>query len=538
MIALGINMSRTHDCEVEINMLANYKPTERVARAISCCVLLFFAVFSTIVVAQPTVRLEASRLSGPAPLAVLFDATATSHSDSNIDTFRQLGYYFDFDDVGSGNWATSGLSKNTETGGPLAAHVFDNPGNYRVAVRARDAAGLWSDAWINITVTDPNTVFSGSNTVVISRGSNFSGAPAGAQQIANASSWPTFRSNTRYLLKAGDDFSSLGQMFLRDVSDFQITSFGSGAKPRVANVSITMDYNNAANPPRNGVVQNLETLSIREEIMFEHLLVYGNTLVGNGAGISNAGALTWYAENKRGSSSRSDWKWSSGFYVVENYVDMNNNYSGPRNPIQGGGKWWVALGNRSTDANEHTMRAFYTYKSVFGHNEFTGMNTTGGRHALKMHAMGTAEWSDYLFPNGSTTRIHPRSRYVRIHNNIIGNANSLNVWTMQVAPQDDGRSGTVEGLQDFLIESNTFVASSGVTMADIQTLGHNIIERGSNRQHDVWTTSSYPSNYPNDAYWHGPYFINDSVPAVSPPERDGVVTNSPPMPPVLMAPAL
>ena len=497
------------------------------------CVVSIVSVFASAVYAQPTAQMTASRASGPAPLAVLFDATDTTHSDSSLDTYRQLGYYFDFDDPESGNWATSGLSKNREIGAPLAAHVFDRPGVYRVGVRAQDAQGRWSDAWQTITVTDPDNVFSGTNTVVISRGSDFTGAPAGAQRIANATSWPAFESGKRYLLKAGDNFSSLGQIFLRDVSDFQIGSFGSGAKPVVASVFITMHENNAPNPPQRGVVRDLQVLSIYQQMIFHHLLLYRNTLVGNGAGISNAGAIEWYPINKRGTSSLTDWEWCKGYFIVENQVDMNNVYTGPRNPIQGGAKWFVALGNHSTDANEHTLRAFYSYKSVFGHNELTGMNSTGGRHALKMHAKGVAQWNDRLFPSGTTSLNEPRSRYLRVHNNTLGNANSLNAWTLQVAPQDDGRSGTVEGMQDVVVESNRFVLSPNSTLSDMQTLGSRITERGNTRSRGVMTTSSYPSNYPNDASWHGPYYINDAVPTVSAPNREGQVAKSPPVSPVL-----
>lgn len=491
--------------------------------------LAMLLVFPAFVNAQPAAQMTATRTSGPAPLAVLFDATGTTHSDSAINTFRQLGYYFDFDDPNSGVWSTNGLSKNREIGGPLAAHVFDRPGVYRVGVRAQDAQGRWSDAWQTITVTDPNTVYSGSNTVVISRGTDFTGAPSGALRIGNANSWPNFESGKRYLLKAGDDFRSLGRIYMEDVSDFQIGSFGSGAKPMVSSVFISMDEDNAANPPRNGVVQNLNTISIRQQIMFNHLLVYKNTLIGTGAGISNGGAVDWYATNQRGTSSLADWKWCQGFFVVENHVDMNMDYTGPRNPIQGGGKWFTVLGNYSTNAREHTLRAFYTYRSIIGHNELTGLNERGAKHALKMHARGTQDWHDSMFPDGSTTINNPRSQYIRVHNNVLGNDRSLNSWTMQVAPQNDA---SLEGMQDVVVESNRFVASSS-TLRDFQSLGNHVTERGNEITRGVYTVSSYPSNYPNSAFWHGPYYMGGQMPATSAPARSEEVVQSPPVSPVL-----
>ena len=488
--------------------------------------LSVFTLVST-VKAQPSASLQASRLSGPAPLAVFFDATETRHADASLNTFRELGYYFDFDDTGSGVWATSGLSKNREVGGPLAAHVFDRPGEYRVGLRVQDAQGRWSDAWQTITVTDPDSVYAGSNTVVISTGSDFSDAPAGAEQLAHASAWPDFESDKRYLLKSGDDFSALGRIIFNHVSNFQLATFGAGAKPMVSSVYITMDEDRAANPPRHGVVHNLNTQSIRQQMMFHHLLVYGNTVEGDGAGISNAGAVDWYPINRRGQSSYADWEWCRGFFVIDNQVSMNNVHAtSARNPIQGGGKWFTVMGNRSTDANEHTLRVFYSYQSLIGHNELTGMNPTGGRHALKMHARGVAPWSDALFPDGDATIRFPRSQYIRIHNNTLGNSQSPNPWTLQLAPQNDS---TLEGLQDLLVESNTFIASDA-THRDMQTLGNNVIERGNTRSQGVMTMSSYPSNYLNDASWHGPYYIDDLVPQVSRPYREPVL-KSPPLPP-------
>ena len=469
---------------------------------------------------QPQALLTASRLSGPAPLAVMFDATGTIHSDQSIDTFRELGYYFDFDDSGSGVWETTGLSKNTETGAPLAAHVFDTPGVYSVAVRAQDYYGLWSDARLTITVADPDDIYAGINTVLMSMGDDFSHGPSDAQRLDNLVSWPIFESGKRYLLRQGDDFSSLGQLRLNDVSDFYLGSFGvSGIKPKVSSVLIFMDEDNAATPPQHGVVEGLDSDAINQINMFNHLLIYNNNLNADGATISNCGAVDWYPLNQPGTSNLSDWRWCSGLFVVDNTIDMRNQSVGRQNGIQGGGKWLALLGNRSTNAQEHTARIFYSYKSVVGHNELTGINPTGGRHALKMHAQGEGEWADMLFPNGTPPMHRPRSRYLRIHNNLLGNQASPNAWTFQLAPQDDGSSGTVEGLQDVVVEDNEFIFSVA-TVADMQTLGSRITERGSSRTMGVWVTDIHPSNYPNDESWHGPYFIDDQIPQVSAPQAE------------------
>ena len=143
-----------------------------------------------------TAALSASRTSGPAPLAVFFDATGTTSSDGTVNTWRQVGYSFNFGDS-EVNWSTTGNSKNVQRGGPLAAHVFESAGTYTVKVCARDSSGGSNDGdtdqtSIEITVTDPDTVYSGTSTVCLSISGTFTGAPEGATQ-STISAWPTWQ---------------------------------------------------------------------------------------------------------------------------------------------------------------------------------------------------------------------------------------------------------------------------------------------------------------------------------------------------------
>uniref|UniRef100_UPI000A5C91B8 PKD domain-containing protein n=1 Tax=Caldimonas taiwanensis TaxID=307483 RepID=UPI000A5C91B8 len=91
----------------------------------------------------------------------MFDATATTSSLSGVDPYRQVTYSFDFGDERGERWAISGLPKNTQTGGPLAAHVFDVPGTYTVRVRAIDSTGASTTASMTVTVHNADSVYSG-----------------------------------------------------------------------------------------------------------------------------------------------------------------------------------------------------------------------------------------------------------------------------------------------------------------------------------------------------------------------------------------
>ncbi|WP_310620476.1 PKD domain-containing protein [Flexibacterium corallicola] len=498
----------------------------RLGLGTGACLLL-----SSVAMADPTAALTASRLSGPAPLAVFFDATDTTDSDASIDPFRQLGYYFDFDDPNSGTWQYSGKSKNIETGGPLAAHVFDEAGTYEVGLRAQNPNGSTSDAWVTITVEDPDITYAGTNTIVLSTGSDFTDAPAGAQQLANVTSWPNFQSNKRYLLKAGDDFTALGQLRVNRRSNFQIGSFGDGTKPKVERVMLAMHVNDAANPAENGVIQDLATESILQHNMFNDLLVYENELISNSAYISFAGAVSWFADpTRRGNSSAEDWKHPGHIYLVENHLSSLGNPE-QENRIAGLAHHVAVLGNYSGLVREHSVRLFGTYKSVVSHNKLTGPAILDSKHDLKVHANGLDEWpADHsLFVAGTNERILPATRYVRINDNVFGRPDSPIDWHVQVAPQDDGSSGTVEGLRDVIVENNEYIDGNGNVGLErsLQTLGHNITERG-NAIPTAWsdpiTAKTYPSNYSDYSplytlFWHGPYFIDDVVPATSAPQR-------------------
>src|SRR5437773_2944869 len=129
--------------------------------------------------------LVASRVSGVAPLAVFFDATGTT-ANATSRPFHELEYRWDFGDPGSGSWSTTGLSKNSTTGG-VAAHVFEVPGTYTVSLTATDGTSIAGSS-VQITVQNPDLVFAGGNTVCVSLATapSFTGCPAGALQVPSS----------------------------------------------------------------------------------------------------------------------------------------------------------------------------------------------------------------------------------------------------------------------------------------------------------------------------------------------------------------
>lgn len=177
-----------------------------------------------------------SRASGVAPLYVFFDATGTT---GPTYPFGDLDYEWFFGETTAGTWtygANTTWGKN-KSSGPVAAHVYETPGTYTwfVVVWNGTEAAIRSGS---ITVDDPNATFSGTDTVCVSNGSDFTGAPSGSDNRSSVTNWNTaigFITGTkkRLLFKKGDTFTVGTNTNLTLTGAGVIGAFGSGAKPVV-----------------------------------------------------------------------------------------------------------------------------------------------------------------------------------------------------------------------------------------------------------------------------------------------------------------
>src|SRR4030067_554946 len=82
-----------------------------------------------------------ARTSGVAPLAVFFDASATTDTGVTNRPFHDLEYTWSFGDPSAGTWANGaqpGVSSKNSATGPVTAHVFETPGAYTVSLTAFD----------------------------------------------------------------------------------------------------------------------------------------------------------------------------------------------------------------------------------------------------------------------------------------------------------------------------------------------------------------------------------------------------------------
>lgn len=451
-----------------------------------------------------TASLVASRTSGPAPLAVFFDATGTTHTDGSINTFRSIGYSFNFGETGLGNWAFSGIDKNVHRGGPLCAHTFETPGTYTVKVKGRDASGNTHQTSVTITVTDPDVVYSGTNTVCISTNTDTTGAPAGAQLLTNQTSWPTRSNGKRYLLRAGQSFASCGAWTFNNLTDAQLGKFGAGANPIVSNLcgqagtgtptqwaERCVAYDIVSSGSGNSDLPSVDLLFLR--CSWDS----GAASAGNPISFSIGNLISHEWNNTP--SLRPYLKWPIGMALIECTI-----VGGQYNVFGYIGRYASIMGCDIQDTWFHNVRLTAVYKDFFAHNSAKIIDQN--LHHFKIQATGLDPYDDDL--NVTT---EPISQYFLLSNNSIGDASATNVWAIGIGPQN---TTAQEGLQDWIVENN--VANHNYTLES-----HNGGQRGTTRGNTLsvggtWGDGTASSGDVPSGY-NGPYYLGVTPPTTEDP---------------------
>ena len=177
-----------------------------------------------------SLRAEAARTSGISPLAVFFDATATT-SSATTRPFHDVQYSWNFGDptVGGLTWGTGskiGVSRRDLAKGPVAGHVFE-PGTAEyssgfvtrnVTLTAFDGTDTASCS-IPITINDPDLAaqFAGNRTTCFSNTADFTGCPVGANQVIT--------SNFRTVTQSATAGNTVRRLLMRRGHIFTISGF-------------------------------------------------------------------------------------------------------------------------------------------------------------------------------------------------------------------------------------------------------------------------------------------------------------------------
>lgn len=459
-----------------------------------------------------TAAFTASRISGPAPLGVFFDATASTRQGySDIERLRFLGHYFHFGDSPA-SWSLTSKSKLIQVGGPLAYHVYETPGTYVARLRVRDPEGNWSDVAVQITVTDPNTVYAGQSTVCISRTTDHSGAPAGALLISNATNHPQFEHSKRYLYHAGQDFRSFnsGSVDIRagsggannqGLTGAQLGRYAAGAKPIFDQISFDGSVNGGW--PTNTAIFDLQCRQVFQVVqkMSLHILML-RTDVNLGGGNFDIDL----------------WRYCG---IVDCTIDPNYSSPGVSAMCMSGRLWESAIaGTYMHRAVEHNVRLFQYYKLLAAHNWTTGRAlsdtaTDQPRHCYKIHSAGTGDPIGGGDPitGDSSDRC---SSLAQLSDCRLGSNNTNINWLGGAGPQNVEET---EGVEKTIVENCACEhRPGGEWNEDWHAGGRNTIARGNTNVNSGGAAVIGPGPAPHmPPEWNVGYFLSDTPPAADPP---------------------
>lgn len=360
-----------------------------------------------------------SRTNGVAPYWVFFDASATTSSETSFP-FHELDYLWGFNDASAGTWTTTGLTRNTATG-PVAGHVFLLPGTYNWTLKVTAPSGAFETTGGSITVTDPDTVFSGTNTICISNSSSTADDVAGSTHVTT-SSFATVMSNCgtnkRVLLHGGDTFTLSSGVTMAGNGPGILGRYGSGADPIV-------DCSGTSSP----------FITLRTDWRMMNLEIDTVDAVTDGSG-NAPWCILWEDNNSNclaafleihGNSLACNMRTGTGATTV----DLPCAFEVNGHDLVGGDSWgWLwggtrygIMGCRADTCQTHCYRLFFHDKGVFTHSQ--GSDPVG---------------SDFLtvkFHQSVNSSSNPARKVVisDCHFSSIGNL--ANDWVISIGPQND-----------------------------------------------------------------------------------------------------
>lgn len=452
-----------------------------------------------------TLSVVSGRISGVAPLAVFFDATGST-ATATARPFHDLEYRWDFGDrtgavlnlspplIGTSTWnsgSRSGISLRNTATGPVAAHVFETPGTYTVALSITDGTHTVSNNCTRIEVLDPELAFANSNTICVAatikplQGKD--GCPAGAKTVQQTD-FPAVigsyaKTGKRILFKRGDTFRAESSAKITSTGPGTIGSYGSGALPliKMSGNTDTLVLSTRSTPKFSdwrimdlefdglgsaishgiglggGVVQiTTLRLTLRN---FEAAIGFGGDLVNwwnntpGGSGghtidqLAIVDSLVVFGPNT-----------SYGGYNAGNRVAfMGNNIDNGGVQIRRDAQGNVILNSVGNPANgSHVTRFPYLSKAVISNNSLSRPGFD--RHLIKLHA---PTWVNGV-PDAQQKSNYSvefegdgYSKQILISDNKF--TDHLNGWSVAIGPQD---SATDERVKDVILERNLHIATT------------------------------------------------------------------------------
>ncbi|MBS0322928.1 MAG: hypothetical protein JSR19_03660, partial [Proteobacteria bacterium] len=438
-----------------------------------------------------TLAATPSRIVGVAPLAVFFDASATT-APATARPFHNLEYSWTFGDTTAGSWGdkatgssgSGNLVSRNAAKGPVAAHVFETPGAYTISLTVTDGTNQVSNSCVQIAVQDPNVVFSGTSTVCYSNASNFAGCPTGAIQIGATNSWPTVVASAttgkRILLNGGDIFSGPASAALSSVAGPGIIgAYGSG-KPII---QTTGTSNNSTILLLTGSNSDWRIVNLEIDGQSD---IHRQAILGGGSASMNQMLFMNLYIHDIGGAIELPLQSAAAVYDQLTLTDssirrlVGGNPTSASHGILSGGSRTAILGNLFDDSitsgnAEHMIRIQYMDRGVIGHNQIDKVQV--GKEMLTLRAPcssacpGPAGSNNY-FPALGLSGAAAATRKVVIADNLIQTNTYVGVALDQVSPNDSTL------IQDVILERNYYQTQANAAgSAGIEIRGSGITVR-------------------------------------------------------------
>lgn len=403
------------------------------------------------------IEIVASRTSGVAPLAVHLSAEYPEDLDSGR-WFHEFEFSWDFGDSGSGIREIDGTSRNAAKG-PVAFHVFESSGAYTVRVSVRNREGVLSNAAVNIEVSDPDLVYAGLNTTCVSTSGDFSGAPTGSRRVTATDLDTVTRyaeAGQRLLFHRGESWTTDGLAnWPTNGGPVTIGAFGSGQRPVITLVDNPLAAEEtflALNDKADWRVMDLDLRDATRDL-------------GSFGGTVNMQRWLFLRLRIRGFNVGLGWShWNViDLITIDQMAIVDCDMADAKdNVLYAGGERLAVVGNLIQDAREsHVARVWQAYKSVIAHNVISGssLDTTNGRHALKLHGPGNSSFQDYNeygTPVPDTGLLGNITEFTVVSDNVFG---SSGPWPVVIGPQDEATDARIEHI---IFERNRIISDFGL----------------------------------------------------------------------------
>lgn len=445
--------------------------------------ITLYAVFIEDVIPLLTVSSEASRTSGVAPLSVHF-LGGWEQEDNELGDFHSDYFVWDFDDDGCGNWH-DGKSKDASKGA-IACHIYETAGTFHPSCSVYRAGELRRTENFTITVTDPDTVYSGTNTTCVnpSGDSDFTGAPADSRHVSTndlttITEYAT--AGSRILFKRGCSWTVSSDLAWPDNGGpVTIGAYGTGTGADALGI-----YDNNPYFTLTGSGTNFFEADDKQNWRIMDLEFYNydasdttDSYFGRRAyalqGTYDYQRILMLRLKAYGCNSHSFAHVGTADYIPIDQVvfaacHFENTYM---ENIYAGAERLAIIGcNLPRNARSHVIRAYQGYHAVVQHNYCSGSSIdipAWQQSAFKFH--GVKEELVGIPPVGGQ-QLEKRTDYAIISDNVFGGCGP---WPVGIGPQN---TTSDERLRNIIIERNRFVADYGLLHSTLVTIGMHIWAR-------------------------------------------------------------